>query len=87
MQIRACHPRCSDDQLDTMPHTQASMHRHAPPRRASNIEPSMQDTITMSRQCLDKLTENTSEFRLLDRHPDRVLFNDYNPKEENAENK
>jgi hypothetical protein len=31
--------------------------------------------------------ENSPGFRLMDRYPDRVLFNDYNPKEESAESR
>jgi hypothetical protein len=50
------------------------------------------DTITMSSGPLDELSEefspcaeeNSPGFRLMDRYLDRVLFNDYNPKEENA---
>jgi hypothetical protein len=53
----------------------------------------VRDTITTSSGPLDELTEefspcaeeNSPGFRLMDRYPDRVLFNHYDPKEENAE--
>ena len=50
------------------------------------------DTITMSSELLDKLTEefspcaeeNTPGLRLMDRYPDRVQLDDFDPKDEDA---